>query len=255
MGRNKFSWGQNSEKRIKKLIKNYNARITYQRKKNPNAVLPEKVYWSKVQKDVTTETAYRKLASELKKWRYIPHTDVKVHYGDIEVSKNEYDDYMRTIGRININRKKFVDKYKKYGKAVGKDVYGNVRYEYNPVLSNALKENNRLFTPTAPKSAEEWKDIQDRAKSWLASSTFSNAAKQYYENLLYIVETVFSQEQINVLKPMIEKIGAEKLLHYYYVSGVELDLDFYYEDIVDADGKYTTLYNVLTMITNSKLKP
>ena len=255
MGRNKFSWGQNSEKRIKKLIKNYNARITYQRKKNPNAVLPEKVYWSKVQKDVTSQNAYKNLVTKLKNWRYIPYTDVKVQYGDIKVSKAEYDAYMKTIEQINKNRKKFVDKYSKYGKEDGKDVYGNVQYKYNSVLSNALKANNRLYTPTEPKSEKDWQHIQDIAKSWLAETTFNTAAKKYYENLLEIVEIVFSQEQINVLKPMIEQIGAEKLLHYYYISGVDLDLDFYYEDVADVDDKYNTLHNILKMITNSKLNP
>lgn len=239
----KYELTKAQEKEIKRVVKNYNERIRYATKKYPESaeLLPNKLTVAQVKKRITSENTYNVTVENITNWRYkVAKGDI--NFGNVKMPRSEYDKFMADVAKLNEIRKERRDRYEKY------EYY---RTKNGVVKNQRVAEmRQRMFPYIAnkPKSREEFERMKRQVNINIIHDSWEKEASDYKEELLKAIEENFSDEHYRELKKYIDMIGANGMLHHYYVSGDPFDVEWYYSDPMDEDDKFEIAIAALKLV-------
>ena len=231
--KHKIRWRDSDVEQLAKKVKNYNAKLAYILKKNPEAAewLPEKVTMKEIRKTIGTRRDYdrtiKRLESFTQRKAETPITNVLGEKRTIwEINWAKKDAQIANKRQIEKQKIESVKPIRSDGQSI------NVR-------SMVQNQKNKLYDADKFKTAEKgsFKDFAKYMRTLASDAREMQESVYHLEVLKKCIDGQYSAEHAKILKDMLDKIGAEKLLKLYYEGVYEFDPDFHY-DLVSENEKF-----------------
>lgn len=238
MGRDKFRGRTYTEERLKKAVKNYNAKVKRLLKTSPE-LAPNKLSYATILRNIKTQSELRREIKEIEKFnkRGAEKATVKLDTG-VKVSRWQYNRGKRKLKAVNAQRTQqrddLYEEYTGYEYIAGK----KVRQSVLPRVKNYMKNN----TPLDKNYIKERKGVLgfNTAVSKLENAMYYESlqrkADQYRENLLAAVDKVYAsvpKDKLNKLKSLIKNLSSKELQDIYFKEDAEsdvVDIRYHYDE-------------------------
>lgn len=233
----KTKYSETDLKRMRREIKNFNARRAYQIKKHPETAefQPEKLTLKNVLKTVSGK-------SDLKQWEksvkaYTSKTaETKTNKYGVSATKWQIAETRKAVAKENRRLKKEAEREKAVfvnGKKIETAAKAASKFDKSPI-KRGFKE---------AKTAKEWKEFQ-KAFRFIGSKKKSEAEK---DNLWYKIKTTFEKQGFNdELWLLYETLGAAELWKLYENGFDCVDIEFLYDENIDPETKENKIFDELT---------
>lgn len=240
-------WTKTDEINIKKIVKNFNAKIARETKKNAQAgrssdYLPDKLSVKEIRqamKEMTrqdinrTKKSYQRFSSQK------GSADLKTNKNGIKTTNwavREVQYNVRVINAKKTRERKRLDNMQV--KSRGED-QGYTRREMGSIRSNSLKPTK--FNFDKQHGGKEWEERQESTRRMASNDYWVNRQEQYKDNYINALEREFG----NLARDLIDHIKglpASQVVDTYY-SDQEATIDFIY-DKAQQEEKLRALYAV-----------
>ena len=235
----RINWRKGGYNELKRVVKNYNARVDYARAKNPGAAyLPGKVSAAELKAGIQTRSDLKKTMARLERFTDKTAEPVEIAPG---VQSTRWERQNLSINLRIINRAKTMEKKRTADIEIFADgvTTGTTRGEMGTPRMEELKPKN--FDPDLVKSLSDWIDYKNRiakqAETWHQMETL----ERYKANYLKMVEQVFGGDATDIIERL-TKVPARKIVDMYY-SNPDAGFDFLY-DPTDYDDKLSLLDDI-----------
>lgn len=220
-----INWRSSDEKKIKKSIKNFNAKIDRQVKKGVNInALPEKLNYKKIRKETTNRKDFNKILKESEKFRQRGSEKIITNDYGIQKTKFEIEQIKKDVQRINRERKKKADSIKNgtftvAGEIISKQEINTVKKKFNFEKINSYMDFAKFAESVKRQSAYNYDEI---------------SKDEFYANIFKGLNNGLGEENAKNLIERIQLIGRDKLI--VYLKNEKLvDIDFFYTTIAIDD--------------------
>ena len=218
---NSINWRKSDEKKLKKSIKNFNAKIDRQVKKGENInALPEKLNYNKIRKETTNRKDFNKIIRESDKFRQRGSEKIITNEYGIQKTKFEIEQIKKDVQRINRERKKKADSIKNGTFTVAGEIIS--KQEINTIKKNFNFEKIKSYSNFA-KYAESVKKQ--------AMYNYDEKTKTlFFENIINGLKNGLGEENVKEIVNRINKIGQEKFVNLLKNEKL-IDVDFFYSPV------------------------
>lgn len=234
----KIRWSENDKKELRRLIKNYNAKIDYHAKKNGSKEgLPEKLKVKEVKANIVSRKDFNRTLDKIALFLKKGGEQIIENKNGVKITKAEYQYTMKNINEVNAKNKK----------------------ERNKMLNEPVYVNGELLMTTRRMSTlnklqpfifnfNNITDFQSYAKyfeSKLFDTHWKLEEQSYLETLIECIEGQYSEKNIEILTKLFKAIGSKKLLNLYYEGYEVVKHDFHYRIDITEEEKITQTIEVL----------
>lgn len=240
---NKIRWRENDEKELKRLIKNFNTKISYVKKKHPELAssMPGKLSFKELKNKISTRSELKRTENSLKRFsRKGAEKQIVSSRGAKstvwEVNEFKIKQRIENARRTRERKKIESQEVKSRGKGVGV-----TRSEMGSIKENSLKPSKKNFNNLSQK---EWELAKRNIDNMLNENYRNDKKMQMKENYIKGLENAgYSDELIQLIK----KVDID-----VFINTVETDqeatFDFIYDPIelqVKSDSLYEVWSNVI----------
>ena len=176
-------WRESDYREVERLVKNFNAKISYQLKKNPEAAayLPEKIKKADIVAAVETRGDFTRITNSLKRFSQRgAEQEVKSSRG-ATATKWAVDEFKRKQKLVNKQRAKKLKEIEKEPVKIGGQSTGVTRAEMGSIKENSLKPSNKNFKNLSQK---EWELASKSIDNALNAAARNERAEQMRENYI-----------------------------------------------------------------------
>ena len=217
-------WRNRDRDELKRVVKNYNAKVTRLKKKNPYIadLYPDKIKVSDVTKSIETRTDYNREIARLQRFSKRGAEEIKVSDEGATATKWEVQNFYYDQRRENNRRKKERERLEKMPvTSRGKDT-GQTRATMGKIKENAVKPLNKKFDKLSQKEWEKAKAyIDSRLDEKFMNEQKGNMKDNYIKGLK---NAGFSKELVDLM----EQLDSSKFVDVVDID-TEADFDFIYD--------------------------
>ena len=222
---NRIRWRDSDQKELRRVVKNFNAKIDYQRKINPDMsdILPSKVTVKDIKANIMTRRDLNFELSRLRAFSKRNATDIKDVKGGTRTIKWEYDQAKRMLRRINARKKQ---ERKKANVSTEKGTMGSI-------AKNNL--NDKQFRGDS--GPQSWEKFVDSLLKQHSDLYWARADENYKNNYLHALQQIMGSsdsEYFKAIEEIVKNIPSQYLLKAQYDNPI-LSIDFIYADTDDID--------------------
>lgn len=233
-------YSKKDEEKLKKKVRNYNAKINRLKKKGYDEnLLPQK----------------KKLKEEREKAKHGERKDfnnllksvnsflsrgseelVKTKRG-LQLPKFKIAEIKTKLRKVNNERKKQREKYKSIEITDRNKTGVQGMINERSMNINKLEDKHFNFKNMSKKDFEYFEKTLNNE----VNTKLDEKNRRYRENYYKAMEKAFSKEQFENLKNVVDKISTDKLVEKYYTD-VNMDIDYYYDE-TEQEIKYEEILN------------
>lgn len=219
----KIRWRDSDVEQLARKVKNYNAKLSRELKKNPEAAqfLPEKISLKEIKKTIATRKDLNRQLEKLSDFMKRNSTQLVTNAQGETATIFEIEQTKKNIQRVNAQRRaeqKRVDNMPV--RIDGQEV--NVRR-----MAQRIKNKPIKFDFDKSKKGE-FSKFAKYVESQMLDSNYFVKARQHVEILKNVWTANYSRDNYNKLCAAIDNIAPEKILEEYYRGVVEFDPEFHY---------------------------
>lgn len=234
----KIRWSENDKKELRRLIKNYNAKIDYHAKKNGSKEgLPEKLKVKEVKANIVSRKDFNRTLDKIALFLKKGGEQIFKNKNGVKITKAEYEYTMKNINEVNAKNKK------ERNKMLNEPVYVN-----GELLMTARRMSTLNKLQPFIFNFNNITDFQSYAKyfeSKLFDTHWKLEEQAYLETLIECIEGQYSEKNIEILTKLFKAIGSKKLLNLYYEGYEVVKHDFHYRIDITEEEKITQTIEVL----------
>ena len=247
-GEHKIRWRESDEQELKRLVKNYNAKIKYTADKIKKSgkdeqinALPAKLSVKALKKNITTRKELNKILKEVsdfsKRGMEKVITNAQGEKATLfEIKKAE-------ANAKELNRKRAKEQKKLDERPVVID--GQPRQDVTRMAKQqTLKPVSLTFEKMKP---GEFKKFSIYVERQISGNSDMVKAKAYFENLIQSWYNNLSSDNAKKLESKARQLGVEKILKLYYAGFEEVAVSYSYDPTEEAD-KVESIENALDSI-------
>lgn len=256
MGRDKFRGRTYTEERLKKAVKNYNAKVKRLLKTSPE-LAPNKLSYATILRNIKTQSELRREIKEIEKFnkRGAEKATVKLDTG-VKVSRWQYNRGKRKLKAVNAQRTQQRDtvyeKYTGYEYIAGK----KVRQSVLPRVRHYMEENepHDKGYVSGRKGVLGFNKAASNLENAMYHESLESKAELYRSNLIKAINKTYAdgdKDKLNQLVNIIKNLSWEKIQDIYYKEGVEadvIDIKYHYYDPRDTNTKIDWALSVLSKL-------
>ena len=234
-GRIKNTFSETDLNRMKREIKNFNARRAYQIKMHPETAeyQPEKLTLKKALKTISGKKDLKALENSLKRYT-AESAQIKTNKYGVKSSKYVIDETRRNIAKENKRRANNQDK----------DVFVNGR-KIETAAKTASKFDKKPIKRgfTEAKTSKEWKEFTKAFKFIGAKKQEEKEKSAYFHHLKQAFEKMGCNDEYWVF---FETLGYNTIWSLYKNGFDSVDMEFIYDVAIDSDEKDNKIFDELT---------
>lgn len=237
----KIRWRENDKKELARLAKNFNAKIDYQIKKNPELknVLPEKVKVRDLKKDIVSRKDLNRTLDKLATFSQRGMEKIITNEKGEKATLFEIEQTKKNVRRLNAQRRaeqKKIDERPVYidGKKVVNVQRMVQQQKAKPIEFNFDKSEKGSF-----------KKFAEYVENKISDSHYTIEESAYLQTLS---ETFYANYDVETAKRLTElaaKVGGEKLLALYYEGFEEISPNFHYDKNVNEKERIKRTEKIL----------
>lgn len=252
----------NSE--IRKVISNFNSKISRLSREERNLLLPEKVSIRELKRNVTSRSELRRELAKLKRYSQRGIEETIKTIGGLEISRYELEETARETRRIKANLTRQINRVSNITPTVfgvkQSAIYSQMGLEQ---LSNLKARRKSLEKDIKKLSSLDFKDFQKQLainkqkEKYRAEVFMDNYIDKMLFNLGYFVG--YDKEKINNIKDKIKQLDEKQFLKLFETDeGIRAIRDYYPEihrnSMEKIKDDITTLYDELDKNIDSIIK-
>jgi hypothetical protein len=232
-------------KKLQKAVKNFNAKLDYVNKKNPEnkKSMPERVYVKELKKQIGNRHDLNRVIRNLQLFskRGMEKTVTTDNGFDLTLWEKTVTE--KHVKKENAKRKKIQQQIDN----------APVKYAGQEITGTRMAQRESLkpikFNANSAKSLNDFRNFARRVEYSISANGQKNKNKLVTEYWLKSFATVFSGEQVKEMERLFFKIGLDKIAKCYYDGDEVASIDFIYEP-QEADYIYDTLHDFFKQLAN-----
>lgn len=238
---NKIRWREDDKKELARLAKNFNAKIEYQLKKNPELkdVLPEKVKVKDLKKDIVSRKDLNRTLDKLATFSQKGMEKVVTNEKGERATLFEIEQTKKNVRRLNAQRRaeqKKIDEMPVYIDGKKATTVRRMVHEQKakPIQFDFNKSEKGGF-----------KKFAEYVEKKISDSRYEIEAKAYLATLKETFYSVYDTANAQKLSELCDKVGGEKLLALYYEGFEEVTPNFHYDRNIPEKEKINRTVTLL----------
>lgn len=238
---NKIRWREDDKKELARLAKNFNAKLEYQLKKNPDLkdVLPEKVKVRDLKKDIASRKDLNRTLEKLSSFSQRGMEKVVTNEKGERATLFEIEQTKKNVRRLNAQRRaeqKKIDEMPVYidGKKATTVRRMVQEQKAKPIKFDFNKSEKGGF-----------KKFAEYVEKKISDSRYAIEGKAYLNTLKETFFAVYNSQTAQKLSDLCDRIDGEKLLSLYYEGFEEITPNFHYDRNMSEKEKVDRTINIL----------
>ena len=238
---NKIRWREDDKKELARLAKNFNAKIEYQLKKNPELkdVLPEKVKVKDLKKDIASRKDLNRTLEKLSSFSQRGMEKVVTNEKGERATLFEIEQTKKNVRRLNAQRRaeqKKIDEMPVYidGKKATTVRRMVQEQKAKPIQFDFNKSEKGGF-----------KKFAEYVEKKISDSRYAIEGKAYLTTLKETFYAVYNTQTAQKLAELCDRINGEKLLALYYEGFEEITPNFHYDRNIPEKEKINRTVRLL----------
>ena len=214
---NKIQWRESDKKELARLTKNFNAKLEYQLKKNPELkdVLPEKVKVRDLKKDIVSRKDLKRTLDKLATFSQRGMEKVVTNEKGERATLFEIEQAKKNVRRLNAQRRAEQKKIDEMPVTVRRMVQ---EQKAKPIQFDFNKSEKGGF-----------KKFADYVEKKISDSRYEIESNAYLATLKETFYSVYDTATAQKLGELCDKVGGEKLISLYYEGLEEVTPNFHYD--------------------------
>lgn len=242
-----IKWRKADLEKARRAVKNFNAKIDYWAKKDPESAeyLPSKLNFKQLKKEIKTREDFNKRMKELQgfskkgaqKIVSIPGAEPGTEF---KLTAWELKNAQRRFKKINEMRKKEAE----MAEAGVKKRNGA---QYQTAKTKAAKQRGIPEEFKKPKDRTDWENFLKRLRQsrWRSETGMLNIYKDRLELAITTPNAGYTPEQQKELLELIRKLSYQRCMQLYYGGEEALDPDWIYYDPTPNERKVRTIKKII----------
>ena len=238
---NKIRWREDDKKELARLAKNFNAKIEYQLKKNPELkdILPKKVKVKDLKKDIASRKDLNRTLEKLSSFSKRGMEKVVTNEKGERATLFEIEQTKKNVRRLNAQRRaeqKRIDEMPVYidGKKATTVRRMVQEQKAKPIQFDFNKSEKGGF-----------KKFAEYVEKKISDSRYAIEGKAYLATLKETFYTVYNTQTAQKLAELCDRINGEKLLALYYEGFEEITPNFHYDRNIPEKEKINRTVRLL----------
>lgn len=238
---NKIRWREDDKKELARLAKNFNAKIEYQLKKNPELkdVLPKKVKVRDLKKDIASRKDLNRTLEKLSSFSQRGMEKVVTNEKGERATLFEIEQTKKNVRRLNAQRRaeqKRIDEMPVYidGKKATTVRRMVQEQKAKPIQFDFNKSEKGGF-----------KKFAEYVEKKISDSRYAIEGKAYLATLKETFYAVYNSQTAQKLAELCDRIDGEKLLALYYEGFEEITPNFHYDRNIPEKEKINRTVTLL----------
>lgn len=240
-----IKWRKADLEKARRAVKNFNAKIDYWAKKDPESAeyLPSKLNFKQLKKEIKTREDFNKRMKELQgfskkgaqKIVSIPGAEPGTEF---KLTAWELKNAQRRFRKINEMRKKEAE-------MVEASIKKRNGSQFQTAKTKAAKQRGLPEEFKKPKDRQEWENFLKRLRQsrWRSETGMLNV---YKERLNIAIDNGgYTEEMQKDLYDLIRKVSYQRCMELYYSGEEALDPYWVYYDPTPVERKYRTIKKIL----------
>lgn len=235
-------WRQSDEQELRRVVKNFNAKLTRLAKKNPDVInyLPDKISFADLKNTITTRKEFNRELNSLKRFtKRGSETIVTAKESGLKTTKWEKNEVAIQVGIINRERTRKRKMLEKEEVTTRGQKTNLTRAQMSSIRMNEL--NKKTFNFDKIKKSD-WKKYKETVKKQSHPNFQSEADNRLRENYIKGLKEVFGDtEETKKLEQQIMDMPLKDFITKFYKEQ-EATVTFIY-DPIEASRKFSILKN------------
>ena len=241
---NNIRWRKSDTKELNRLVKNFNQKVSYHKKKNPefSESYPEKYSVKQLKKLIKSRNDFNLVCKKLARFSERGAEKLVTNKQGVTLTKYEIKETAINTRYANKQLKKLAEELQKLPKKIGGVDAPNVQQKVN---------EDRVKPFQAPKfekvkNAQHFRDFSKAAERKMFDSSADFADRLYFNNLKLSVDMSpsISTHFKRKIKNLLDRVGVTNIITMYNEGFEEVTFDFFYDISLDGFQKYNRLLNV-----------
>lgn len=241
---NNIRWRKSDTEELNRLVKNFNQKVSYHQKKNPefSESYPEKYSVKELKQLIKTRNDFNLVCKKLARFSERGAEKLVTNKQGVTLTKYEIKETAINTRYANKQLKKLAEELQKLPKKIGGVDAPNVQQKINEDRVEPFQEPK--FEKA--KNAQHFRDFSKAAEKKMFDSSADYADKLYFNNLKLSVDmsTSISTDFKTKIKNLLDRIGVSNIITLYNEGYEEVTFDFFYDLALDENQKYNRLLNV-----------
>lgn len=222
---NKIRWRESDKKELARLAKNFNAKLEYQLKKNPELkdVLPEKVKARDLKKDIVSRKDLKRTLDKLATFSQRGMEKVVTNEKGERATLFEIEQAKKNVRRLNAQRRaeqKKIDEMPVY-------IDGKKAVTVRRMVQEQKAKPIQFDFNKSEKGG--FKKFADYVEKKISDSRYEIESNAYLATLKETFYSVYDTATAQKLGELCDKVGGEKLISLYYEGLEEVTPNFHYD--------------------------
>lgn len=254
MGRNNVQGRKYNEERLRKAVKNFNAKVKRVLAKTPE-LAPHKLSYATIKRNIRSQDELRKEIQDIEKFNKKGGEKGTIQLNEnVKVSRWEYNRAKRKLKIVNEQRK--AQNQELYNTYTGERVVGGIKVRKSPPqrVTQHLNENAQIPESTLRRvdGVLDWHYKAHKYENRVHYESLEARNEQYRKNLLKAVDKVYKdvpKDKLNKLKSLINGLSNSELQDIYYQESVEadvIDIRYHYDEPNDIMERIDWAIKVLS---------
>nr|DAX02392.1 MAG TPA: terminal protein [Caudoviricetes sp.] len=226
----KIRWRKSDNETLKRLVKNFNAKIDYHEKKNPSNHMPDKIKLRDIKNSIASRNDFNRIVKDLEKFsKRGMETVVENEHGqkatiwEIETTKKN----VQRLNRQRAKEQKQIDE---------RPVY--IDGKKAPTVRRMVKEQKNKPLEFDFNNTQDFKSYAKYVEQKISDTRHEIEARVYLQVLIDTLHSCLSKEHASILIDLCKRVGGEKLLDLYYLGYEEVTPDFYYDKLIPENDRF-----------------
>ena len=241
-----IKWRKTDIEKARRAVKNFNAKIDYWAKKNPESAeyLPSKISFKALKNEIKTREDFNKRLKELAKF------SEKGAQKIVSIPGAEGEEFKLTAWELKAAQRRFKkvnEMRKKEAEMVEAGVKKRNGAQYQTAKTKAAKQRGMPEEFKKPKDRTEWENFLKRLRQsrWRSETGMLNVYKDRVELAITTPNAGYTPEMQRELLELFRKITYQKAMMMYYGGEEALDPYWIYYDPTPVEKKFRTIKKVI----------
>ena len=239
-----IKWRKTDLEKARRAVKNFNAKIDYWAKKNPESAeyLPSKLTVKALKKEIKTREDFNKRMKELERFQKKGAQKI------VSIPGAEGEEFKLTAWELKTAQRRFKkvnEMRKKEAEMVEAGVKRRNGAQYQTAKTKAAKQRGMPEEFKKPKDRTDWENFVKRLRQsrWRSETGMLNV---YKERISYAIRYGgYTPKMQKELFELFNKLSYQKCMELYYNGEEALDPYWIYYDPTPVDQKYRTIKKVI----------
>lgn len=238
----KIKWREIDEAKARKAIKNFNAKIDYQKRVHPelSETLPEKMSMKDFKKNVATRADFNRKMKSVQNFSKRGVEKAVTNIAGEKTSVWRLQETKKNVARINRQRKK------EYEQLNNSPVYIDGKKVENVARMAEIQTKKSIKFDFDKSKKGEFEQFAKWAEKEMTDSKQAEAPIWFLNNLAEVAYGNFSAENAKKLMELYYKVGGERLLQLYHSGHEEISPDWQYNEPIEEQEMVERIVELLT---------